>query len=48
MNNDTLAKRCGIDIEGIDIEGENKWLTIIQNAVHDEPKVNTYKDVLIS
>jgi putative transposase len=31
----TPADKCGISIEG-----ENKWLTIIQNAVH-EPKVNT-------
>lgn len=35
LNNDTPAKRCGIKIEG-----ENKWLTIIQNASCDVPTVN--------
>jgi hypothetical protein len=33
LNGDTPAERAGIKVEG-----ENKWMTIIQNACHPEKK----------
>lgn len=43
LNGQTPADKCGIMIEGktpseacgITIKGDNKWLTLIQNAKHE-------------
>lgn len=37
---EALGGKTPAEVCGIKVEGENKWLTIIQNATH-EPKVNT-------
>jgi hypothetical protein len=38
-----LDRKTPAEAAGITVEGENRWLTIIQNAKHDS-RVNTEKD----
>jgi hypothetical protein len=36
-----LDDKTPAEVAGITVEGDNKWLTIIQNAAHDEPMLNS-------
>jgi hypothetical protein len=35
---EALKGRTPAEVAGIEIQGDNKWLTLIQNARHETPK----------
>ena len=42
--NEGLDGRTPSELAGITVEGENKWLTLIQNASHHPTKIDRHKE----